>query len=353
MLLNKPKFRQYMAVGCILLSCLVLSSCDIKLVENADTETSSVETSEPLTSETDLQTQDDSWQSETLASSLPEISIKTTVSEETSAETTETTQGIESSSVSETEATTEVVPEFVSSFDATVLAAERKYIIVKPKIGSDEFEVSRKIIVYCPQSVDLEEGDNVAVNYSGEFDTYKDDLPVISSADCVKTSDGSGVPDFISDTKTVEVEVVRVYSDGFLGKVTKDANDFTEGDRINIDISASEVENIVKGQIIEVRYKETPVFSDDDYPSVNAGDYKITFTPSFVSGSVVSINNKGIVLSFGEGSFDAAYESDIIIISDIFSDVKEGDTLKIIYEDDISEEPYIIYSVKSYEKEER
>lgn len=349
MLLNKLKFRQYMAVGCILLNCLVLSSCDIKLVESTDAGTSPVETSEPLVSEAAPQTQDNSWQTETFASFLPEISVETTEPTEISTEAAETTVSV----VSEKEEITETVPEFISSFDATVLTAERKYVIVKPKIGSDEFEISRKIIVYCPQSVDLEEGDSATVSYSGEFDTYEGDLPVISNADCVKTSGGNNIPDFISETKIVEVEVIRVYADGFLGKVTKDANDFTEGDKINIDVSTSEAENIVKGQIIEVRYKRNPVFSDDDYPSIDADDCKVTFTPSFIFGSVVSINNKGIVLSFEDGSFNAARESDIIIISNIFSDVEEGDMLKVIYEDDISEEPYIIYSVKSYEKEER
>lgn len=354
MSIKNANIKRILAALGTIASCLCLSSCDIKLVDT--TTISESQTTSSVSETTTAATSDDSWQTGSLQSSLPETPpLETTVSETTTVpEETSVPLSIPEDTVlpasSKTEQS-ETEPNLRSSFNATVLSAERKYIIVKPEIESDEFEVSRKIIVYCPQAVDLNAGDSVSVSYSGEFDTYENDLPVISVANCKKTASGGDIPNFISETRIAEVEVVRVYTDGFLGKVVKDSDDFTEGDRVNID--TADIEDVEKGQIIEVSYKESPTSSEDDFPSITADTCKITFSPSFVVGTVSAINDKGIVLSYIDGTFDAAADSDIIIISDIFSDdIDENDVLKIIYSGDVTEEPYIIYDVESYERED-
>lgn len=355
-----------------IISCLLLlTGCDIKLVDTtANASTSAQEnTSQSESSEgsetTAPESDDDAWKTATLSETetappvtmppLEETTTEITTTEDeldlelsltTPSEETTIKESEPSETEEEKEETTTQPIKLDYTFDATVLVAERKYIIVKPDKQSDEFEISRKIVVYCSNAIDFSTGDNITVKYSGEFGADKDDMPTIEISECVLVSDGEDLPEFMTKNKKIEVEVIRVYSDGFLAKLTDDSADFEAGTKINV--NTKNIDSFEKGQILSIEYSQTPETAEDDYPSITTDDITIKSTPSYIIGKITSINDKGLVISYESGTFDAPEGSDIIVISDNISDVSEGDSIKLYFDDNIEGEPYIIYNVTDY-----
>lgn len=342
--------------------CVMLTGCDFKIIEQV--KESNTEISSETTTTINSSSDDESWKTATLYEETtvttpppPEetqttstISITETTISDIEKETdisidTLISNESETSDINDTKtSTTKKILNY--SFDATVLAAERKYIIVKPDKKSEEFEISRKIVVYCSNAIDINVGDSVLIKYSGEFGPDKDDMPTIDDAECSIIKNGEDLPSFMTDNKKIEVEVIRVYEDGFLAKTTKDYPDFDENSKLNINID--DTNQIEKGQIITVEYKESPLTSEDDYPTIIPVEINIVSTPSYIVGTVSAINQNGFIVSFESGTIDAEKEADIIIVSDAITNISEGDNIKIYFEDDITSEPYIIYNVTSY-----
>lgn len=288
-------------------------------------------TSVPATEET----------TQTAVTETEHVTEAQTVSEETESETNTTIQTDVKSDKTRPQKTDDK-EDYPSSFNATVLSAERKYLIVKPDIKSDEFEVSRKIIVYATDVIDYNVGDYIVVKYSGEMGLYEDNMPTIQgSIEMIESAEG--VPEIIEKTKRARVEIIRTYSDGLLVQLLEDSGDLAEGDRVTLNVRDGLI--FEKGGVLEILYSQEVDKPKNDYPIITVDEYTIESSPEGIIGEIVSINDKGCVISFIKGSVEIEEGTTVIIIDENAKTYKEGDRVKFIFTDNLEEEPYIIYEV--------
>lgn len=344
----------------ICMCTMVLSACDgIEIIKND----SNAEMNGSLT-ESETTEDRDSWKTAVLTdengnpidttedtTTLSETTMQeTTTSVPETSETTETavTEPADTSVFSEkeieetiSEKDTDAEKEYSVKFEATVLSAERKYLIVKPDVKSDEFEISRKIIVYTSSAIDFNVGDYITVSYSGEMGLYEDDMPTMEGS--VELLEADDVPDIIKDTRKARVEIIRTYSDGLLIQLLEDSGELTAGERATINVRDGLI--FEKGGVLEITYSQDIERPENDYPVITIDDYSVESSPKGIIGEIVSINDKWCVVSYIKGFLEAEEGTTIIIIDEDSKNYKEGDRVKFVFTDELNEEPFIIYDV--------
>ncbi len=290
------------------------------------------QTEETISDETTVAETEESYSDtavpETSASELEESQPETTT-----VETEETTTGM----ISEEHSV------FEANFDATVLSVERKYIVVKPDVKSDEFEESRKIKVYVNTAPEFSIGDEIIVSYSGKLGSYEDDMPTIESAELELVKEGEDVPDIIQNTYSCKVEIIRTYTDGLLVELAEDSGELSEGDRVSINVRDGLI--FEKGAVLEIQYSSEIIKPDNDYPVLTVDNYEIVASPTGIIGEIESVNDKGCVISYIKGSLELDEGATIIVIDDNAKNYSEGDRVKFVFTDILEDEPYILSNV--------